>query len=427
MQTSTSIKLAMTVRYTLYIGLFFTMVFALLSVLPASAEAATKKTSNATPFEVSGWIPYWRTEAGTADVIPHLNQLAEVNPFGYTVKNDGTVFNVLKIEGASWQKLIASAKAKKVRIIPTVMWSDTATIDTILRDSKSRAKHIASITDMVKKNNFDGVDIDYEGKKAETREYFSLFLKELSVELKKDKKNPKMLNCTIEARMPLSARYSGAIPSGIEYANDLPIINKYCDRIRIMTYDQQTADVQLNKTNKGKLYVPVADTAWVQKVIEYMAEDIDKKKMSIGVATYGYVYQVMPSTDGTSYSYDKLEAFNPRYAIDTAKEYGITPTRNTAGEMSFSYVPRETSSKLPSQSILAGLAPKGTASANLAAAGALARAKSTQKQSPFYLLTWSDAGAIKEKVILAKKLGVRGVAVFKFDGGEDPAMWSVLK
>ncbi|MDB5224419.1 MAG: Copper amine oxidase domain protein, partial [Candidatus Adlerbacteria bacterium] len=34
--------------------------------------------------------------------------------------------------------------------------------------------------------------------------------------------------------------------------------------------------------------------------------------------------------------------------------------------------------------------------------------------------------AIKAKVDLAKKLGVRGVAIFKIDGGEDPAMWSVL-
>jgi len=30
-------------------------------------------------------------------------------------------------------------------------------------------------------------------------------------------------------------------------------------------------------------------------------------------------------------------------------------------------------------------------------------------------------------VKLARELGIKGVAVFKFDGGEDPGMWGVLK
>ena len=46
---------------------------------------------------------------------------------------------------------------------------------------------------------------------------------------------------------------------------------------------------------------------------------------------------------------------------------------------------------------------------------------------PFNYLSWSDAVAIKDKVDLARRLGVRGVAVFKFDGGQDPTMWSILK
>ena len=40
---------------------------------------------------------------------------------------------------------------------------------------------------------------------------------------------------------------------------------------------------------------------------------------------------------------------------------------------------------------------------------------------------WSDAKAIEDKVKLARKLGVRGVAVFKFDGGQDTGAWNVLR
>jgi spore germination protein YaaH len=43
------------------------------------------------------------------------------------------------------------------------------------------------------------------------------------------------------------------------------------------------------------------------------------------------------------------------------------------------------------------------------------------------MVTWQDAQAIGDKVALAKRLGIRGVAIFKIDGGEDPKMWDYLK
>ncbi|KND50874.1 MAG: spore peptidoglycan hydrolase (N-acetylglucosaminidase) [Parcubacteria bacterium C7867-007] len=394
----------------------------LLGTSAPTAFAATKTSS----LEFSGWIPYWRTEAGVADTIPHLKQLTEVNPFGYTVKSDGTLNDAANIKSATWQKLFKEAKAKKVRVVPTVMWSDTAAIHTVLSDPKLRAKHIKSIVSVVKENNFDGIDIDYEGKLAEDKDNYSAFLKELSAEFAKGKGN-KWLMCTIEARTPPDSLYSNPSVVDIQYANDFVAINKYCDRVRLMTYDQQRADIKLNAAHKGELYAPIADPEWIKKVVALTTQTIDKKKLVLGVATYGYIYQVMPFTDGSGYGYTKLEAFNPRYGVETAAANGITPTRNAAGELSFSYVPKTTVSSLPSNKTLSALAPKGTTSANLAAAGALALAKTKGKQAPVQLVWWSDAQAIKEKVALARKLGLKGVAVFKFDGGQDPQMWSVLK
>jgi GH18 family chitinase len=305
------------------------------------------------------------------------------------------------------------------------MWSDTASIFNVLSNPTLRAAHIQSIVSAVKQNGFDGVDIDYEGKSAETRDSYTAFLAELSAALYKSDKDL-TLDCTIEARMPLAARYSGTPPANIEYANDLPKVNQYCDRVRIMTYDQQTADLQLNNEHKNELYAPIADTEWVEKVVNYMSDDIDRSKMMIGVATYGGEWQAMSNVNGSGFTYTKTASFNPQYAIDLAKQYDITPTRNASGELYFSYVDKDQTSQLPSNSVLSKLAPKGTDSSNLAAAGALVYSKKNAKQAPVTFVTWSDAVAIQDKAKLAKSLGVAGIAIFKFDGGEDPDMWSAL-
>lgn len=411
----------MNITPTSFLASVLMAAFLISGIAPLEAQAASSRSSK---IEISGWIPYWRTEAGTKDAKKHLKQMTEINPFAYSVRADGSLADTAKIGGKDWQSLITEAEKKHVKVIPTIMWSDTNAIHTVLSNPTTRAAHVEAIADLVEDEDFDGIDIDYEGKKADTRVHFSAFLSELNDALGK-----KQLNCTIEARMPLAARFSGAPPADIEYANDLKEINRACDRVRIMTYDQQTADLQLNKVARDakEIYAPVADVKFVEKVVNYMGEDISKKKMVIGIATYGYIYQIMPHTDGSGYGYTKLEAFNPGYGTQIAKEYKLKPERNRAGELSLTYVPKDQVSSLPNQAELAKLAPRGTSSASLASAGALELARTKGQQAPVQYLTWSDSVAIKQKVDLAKRLKLAGVAVFKIDGGSDPKMWSVLK
>lgn len=401
----------------------FALILLISGIIASLRPAPTAHAASA--LEYTGWVPYWATAKGTSDAQAHLSQLTEVNPFGYSVKKDGTLNDTANMSDPAWQSLMRSARGQGVKAIPTVMWSDTQNIYTVLSNPSARAAHIQAIVSMVTQNGFDGVDIDYEGKTAETRPYFSAFLTELSTALYAANKDAK-LGCTIEARMPLEARYSGTPPANIEYANDLPTINKVCDRVRLMTYDQQTGDVQLNAAHKTELYAPVADIVWVEKVVKYMSQDIDRSKILIGVATYGAEYQAMTDASGTGFSYVKTASFNPQYALDTAQQYGLTPSRSSSGELYISYVPREQSSQLPSQSTLSALAPSGTATSNLAALGALAYSKQQGKQAPVTYLTWSDAQAILDKARLAQRMGVAGIAIFKLDGSEDPNMWSML-
>ena len=385
--------------------LFFALAFAL---APVSASAAK--------FEYSGWLPYWREASSTLDVLPHLSQLTEINPFGYIVQKDGTVMDAMGIADEPWKSLIAAAKAKKVRVIPTVMWSDTEAIHRILSNTASRIKLEDDITALAFNEGFDGIDIDFEGKLAEDKNYFSTFLRGLYQRMGK-----KWVMCTIESRTPLSSRYLGTPPkdAGV-YANDWAQINKYCDRVRIMTYDQQTIDQKLNAAALSAPYVPVADVRWVEKAVRLAMQTIPKHKIVIGVATYGYEWEVTPLTQ-SGYRYDKLWAFNPRYATELAAKIGSKIQRNSAGELSFSYLPQVQLPPPKADQQLSDVTPiPAPLQTSTPAAVVLATAS-------FNVVWWSDAQAIKQKIDLAKKLGVRGVAIFKLDGGEDQAMWQYFK
>lgn len=377
--------------------------------LPASAAVISK------PFEISGWIPYWRAATGTADALQHLDVFTEINPFVYTLKSDGTLVDNGKLGAEPWVSFIAEAKRRGVRVIPTVMNSNGEFIAGILKNNSKRIALEDRITKLVFDNNFDGIDIDFEGKGASTKPYFSLFLKGLQMRLG----SKKWLMCTIEARTPPEDAYAKP-PKKPEYANDFVAINKYCDRVRFMTYDQRTADLKLNKKHKGVVYTPIADTAWVEKAIKLASKQINKKKIMIGVATYGNEYRVGGAVG--DYTYSILWSFNPRYAGQIAAAYGVTPARNVWGEMGLAYVPT-TTQMLIGADVMPAISVPGEIVSDIQQN----TATSTRLQTAFRYLVWSDAKAIADKVALAKKLGVRGVSIFKIDGGEDPAMWDVLK
>jgi spore germination protein YaaH len=366
------------------------------------------------PFEISGWIPYWKAASGTAATSAHLDAFTEINPFGYTVQEDGRLWDAAAISVEPWTTLRAETKAKNVRYIPTVMWSNAEAIHTVLSNPTLRKRHISMIVDEVKANDFDGIDIDYEGKKAETAPYFTLFLKELYAAM-----GNKWVMCTVESRIPLSDRYYGTTPppDAGKYANDFNALNKYCDRVRFMTYDQQTVD-QKREAEVAEPYGPVADTAWVEKAIKEAMKSIPARKIVLGIATYGYEWNVTTYANN-EHLYDLLWTFNPKYGSDLASEYNITPGRNAWGEMGFTYFPKDSKFSLGR--------PPTAWPYNLVASAASALTTAQNTNMTYRMVTWSDAQAISDKVALAKRLGIRGVAVFKIDDGYDPKIWEVLK
>jgi spore germination protein YaaH len=427
-----------------YIVAFALVSLAFAVAVPFSTHAAT--TTKAPSFEVSGWVPYWNESTSTADVLPHLSEVTQINPFVYTMSSSGAIIDNGPMNQPPWTTLIAVAKAQKVRVVPTIMWSNGAAIQAVLSNAKSRQALETAIAKLVKTNKYDGIDIDFEGKTAATKPYFSLFLKGLYSRM-----GTKLVTCDIEARTPISDEYYGTeIPDGAgEYANDYTQINKYCDRVNIMTYDQQGVDAKLAATaaSSSALYAPVGDPAWVEMVVILAKQSINPNKIMIGVPTYGYEYQVTAYANN-QYIYDILWTFDPKYATQIETQYGVTPVRNAQGELTLTYVPNPNLGTIPappsptpsSTPVISGDTTATTISSPFllpgqlsgmmglaAAAAASLYATTYNSHLSFNMLDWPDAQSLAGKIAIAKKLGVRGVAIFEFDGGEDPNVWAILQ
>jgi spore germination protein YaaH len=366
--------------------------------------------------EVGVWIPWWADEAGTQSALDNIRNVDILYPFVYEIDKNGTLINKVDFSDEHWEDLLDEADDRRIDVIPTIAWFDGPAIHAVLSDTRKRASHIDEIVDMVKDNRFDGVNIDYESKLGETIDYYSTFLKELQAKLGR-----RDLTCTIEARTPPDSRWR-VVPADIKYANDYKAINKYCDWVEIMAYDQQRADIKLNEERRGVPYSPVADTDWVEKVIKLATQEIDEDKILLGVATYGRAWDVTVAPDWYR-DYKQVASLNHPRILELSKKYNAPIGRTEGGEAVISYFPDDS----PWQIFNALPTPAGTPKGYEAAAKALMVATYANIEVPVRFVSWSDAEAIEAKLDLVEEYDLRGVAVFKVDGEEDSKMWRLFK
>lgn len=354
---------------------------------------------------------------GLKSATKNIKKLDTVFPFAFEVDAYGNITDKAELGDKQWRDFIKLARKNKVEIIPSIAWFDGNQIGAMLSDRDRRENHIDQIVSIVRKGKYDGINIDYEGKNAENINDFSRFLEELNDEL-----GSKLLTCTIEARTPAVDLYT-VVPNPLTYANDYKEMAKHCDRVELMTYDQQRADLTLNAKRAGLPYTPVADKEWVEKVIKLALADFPKDKVMVGVATYGRAWDVTVAPVSGYRDYTRVATLNEPRILELSEKIYKTPIGySTGGEAVMSYFPEDSIFK-----VLASLpVPEGTPKGYENAARAKLFADLAKMEVKVRFITYNDAVSAKDKLDLIEKYDLRGVAFFKIDGEEDPDIWKLF-
>jgi hypothetical protein len=204
--------------------------------------------------------------------------MKEVMPFWFSLKSPTVIRDDYVSGNPSWPMAdtVCLMRRAGLQVIPTMTdGTDKLVLSGYLANAATRTTLVKTIVDLVMKNNFDGIDLDYEGFAfvdgnttwSKTAPRWVAFVKELSVALHA---NNKLLSVsTPYLYNPNEAQKGYFVYAWAEIASSI-------DRLRIMTYDFSVA-------RPG----PMGPLSWTEKTIQYAISVMSASKVYMGLPGYG--------------------------------------------------------------------------------------------------------------------------------------------
>ena len=261
--------------------------------------------------------------------------MKEVMPFWFSLKSPTVIRDDYVTGNPSWPMAdtVCLMRRAGLQVIPTMTdGTDKLVLSGYLSNATTRTTLVKTIVDLVMKNNFDGIDLDYEGfafvdgntSWSKTAPRWIAFIKELSVALHA---NNKLLSVsTPYLYNPSEAQKGYYVYAWADIASSI-------DRLRIMTYDFSVA-------KPG----PMGPLSWTEKTIQYAISVMPASKVYMGLPGYGrdWITSVKgkcptsapPGLIGGA----KAATFKMNYAEAKAAIDGAVPTFNEQySEATYSY------------------------------------------------------------------------------------------
>ena len=313
----------------LFIFLFLFLFLQGLLVQPANSSLSSPRKI------LTGWVPYYSTSSSLTSAVLNGDLVKEVMPFWYTLKSESKITDLYTPANPnfSMSQALTVMRDSGFEIIPTIT-DGTAklALAKILANPGTRTKTVDTILNLVLRNNFDGIDLNFEGfafvdgtsSWPATQVNWNAFIRELSVAFRSANK---IISVTTPVLFDPASGKKGY------FVYDWATIAPFIDRLRIMTYDYSTA-------TSG----PIGPLNWIEESVSYAVSVVPASKIFIGVAGYGRdwvtkVTGVCPSSVASAVSPTARAAtFIMKDAANLAAIYSAkTIFHTTFAEVTFSY------------------------------------------------------------------------------------------
>ncbi|MCY0882038.1 MAG: glycosyl hydrolase family 18 protein [Firmicutes bacterium] len=222
-------------------------------------RAAPKKSSAVLP-QVIGFYKNSGT-GSTQAYTAHAAQMSTLSPVWFSAEPTGTI----QSHGVE-ASLVRAAHAHQVKVVPLV--TNAQGSSQVLMDAATRARAVDQLMQLVKQDNLDGINVDFEMLNAASRPDLSDFIAQLGDALHQDHK---VLGVSV---FPLVG-----VPYSVNGAYDYHDLARSANYLVIMAYDQHYS---------GGTAGPVAPYNWVQQNVQAALKDAPADRLVLGVGLYGY-------------------------------------------------------------------------------------------------------------------------------------------
>jgi spore germination protein YaaH len=312
-------------------------------------------------------------EPSVQSFLAHADRISVVSPQVFSMDSTGVIW------GAVDARVVATARAKGVKLVPLVMnpGFDQPSLHRVLNLADARRRAIRNLAALCRDQHFDGLQFDFENIHVADRDAFTTFTREAADSLH-------AVGCTLSAAVvPRSSEFPGPttyhdwIYDNWRGAYDYKALADALDFLSFMTYAQHTGG-----TPPG----PVAGLPWMEAALKYVLSlGVPPAKISLGIPSYSdWWYPTYDARTGP-----RMAGRDISYATGTGllARHGVRPVWDDAQKTWYAFW-------------------------------------SDDGVNAFLFL--EDARSFAAKVPLVSRYGLRGYSVWVL-GLEDPKVWDAVR